>query len=207
MQVSARLAGVNPEPGLRERKKQRTRETIARVALDLFEERGYQATTLDDIAEAADVSTRTIFSYYPSKEEILFADFTEMKAALTRALNERPHGADALETLRTFILSMEKDELHLRRVQIVRRDETLQSRERARLAEVETLVAAAIARDLNAADDDLRPRLIAGSLIAAFDALDARPDTVAREDLEALIDPVFAFLRGGLDALKESNRA
>jgi AcrR family transcriptional regulator len=193
---------VDTQPGLRERKKQRTRETIARVAIDLFEERGYHATTLDDIAEAADVSTRTIFSYYPSKEDILFADFPEMKAALARVLDERPDGADALETLRGFILSMEKDELHLRRVQIVRRDETLQGRERARLAEIEGLVAAAIARDLNAADDDLRPRLIAGSLIAAFDALDARPDTTALEDLEALIDPVFAFLRGGLDALK-----
>jgi AcrR family transcriptional regulator len=193
---------VNQDLGLRERKKRRTRETIARVALDLFEERGYQATTLDDIAEAADVSTRTIFSYYPSKEDILFADFPEMKNALARALDERPDGADALETLRGFILSMEKDELHLRRVQIVRRDETLQGRERARLAEIEGLVAAAIARDLNAPADDLRPRLIAGSLIAAFDALDARPDTTAREDLEALIDPVFTFLRGGLDALK-----
>jgi AcrR family transcriptional regulator len=188
---------VNQDLGLRERKKQRTRETIARVALDLFEERGYQATTLDDIAEAADVSTRTIFSYYPSKEDILFADFPEMKAALARALADRPDGADALETLRGFILSMEKDELHLRRVQIVRRDETLQGRERARLAEIEGLVAAAIARDLNAAAADLRPRLI------AFEALDARPDTAAPEDLAALIDPVFAFLRGGLDALKE----
>jgi AcrR family transcriptional regulator len=198
---------MDTQPGLRERKKQRTRETIARVGLDLFEERGYQATTLDDIAEAADVSTRTIFSYYPSKEDILFCDFPEMKAALARALDERPQGADALETLRGFILSMDKDELHLRRVQIVRRDETLHSRERARLAEIEALVAAAIARDLNAADDDLRPRLIAGSLMAAFEALDARPDTAPPEDLAALVDPVFAFLRGGLDALKESNRA
>jgi AcrR family transcriptional regulator len=198
---------METKPGLRERKKQRTRETIARVALDLFEEHGYQATTLDDIAQAADVSTRTIFAYYPSKEDILFADFPQMKAALARALDERPHGADALDTLRSFILSIEKDELHLRRVQIVRHDETLQSRERARLAEIEALVAAAIARDLNAADDDLRPRLIAGSLIAAFDALDTRPDTAAPEDLEALIDPVFTFLRGGLDALHESNRA
>jgi AcrR family transcriptional regulator len=192
---------VDPQPGLRERKKQRTRETIARVALQLFEERGYQATTLDDIAEAADVSTRTIFSYYPSKEDILFADFPEMKAALARALDERPDSADALDTLRGFILSLEKDELHLRRVAIVRRDATLQGRERARLAEIEGLVAAAIARDLNAAADDLRPRLIAASLIAAFEALDARPDTAAPEDLAALIDPVFAFLRGGLGAL------
>jgi AcrR family transcriptional regulator len=192
---------MSMQPGLRERKKQRTRETIARVALELFEERGYQATTLDDIAGAADVSTRTIFSYYPSKEDILFCDFPDMEAALVRALDERPHGTDALDTVRDFILSFEKDDLHPRRVQVVRSDATLHGRERARLSELAEIVAAAIARDLNA-PDDLSSQLVAASLVAAFEAFDECPDTVdAPEDLGALIDPVFAFLRGGLAAM------
>src|SRR5258705_2658448 len=92
------------EPGLRQRKKQQTRETIARAAHELFAERGYHATTLPEIAEAADVSTRTIFSYFPSKEDILFSDFPVMKQALAQALAERPGGEDALETVRKFIL-------------------------------------------------------------------------------------------------------
>jgi AcrR family transcriptional regulator len=193
---------VSTHTGLRERKKQRTRETIARVALDLFEARGYHGTTIADIAEAADVSTRTIFSYYPSKEDILFADFPETKAALARALDERPGGKDALETVRDFILSFEKDDLHHRRVEIVRSDETLHGRERARVAEIADLVTAAVARDLNAPSDDLRARLVSASLIAAFEAFDKRPDTVdAPDDLLELMDPVFAFLRGGLAAL------
>src|SRR5207247_11384730 len=96
---------MNPRAGLRERKKQRTRETIARAAHELFAERGYHATTLPDIAEAADVSTRTIFAYFPSKEDILFSDFPIMKEALAQALAERPEGEDALETVRKFILS------------------------------------------------------------------------------------------------------
>src|ERR1700716_343970 len=100
------LAPMNSQPGLRERKKQRTRETIARAAHELFAERGYHETTLPDIAGAADVSTRTIFAYFPSKEDILFSDFAAMKEALAQALAERPEGEDALETVRTFILSL-----------------------------------------------------------------------------------------------------
>src|SRR6266849_3044960 len=96
---------MNAEAGLRERKKRQTRGTIARVALELFSERGYHNTTLADIARAADVSTRTIFAYFPSKEDILFCDFPAMKDALARALAERPPGTDVLETLRDFILS------------------------------------------------------------------------------------------------------
>src|SRR5207248_2489337 len=105
---------MNLQPGLRERKKQRTRETIARAGHELFAERGYHATTLPDIAEAADVSTRTIFAYFPSKEDILFSNFAQMKEALALALAERPEDKDALETVREFILSShdaEKNEL------------------------------------------------------------------------------------------------
>src|SRR5256885_4834561 len=101
---------MSTQPGLRERKKQRTRETIARAGHQLFAERGYHATTLPDIAEAADVSTRTIFAYFASKEDILFSDFPLMKDALAHALAERPDGQDTLETVRTFILASRKFE-------------------------------------------------------------------------------------------------
>src|SRR2546423_6117269 len=105
---------MSTQPGLRERKKQRTRETIAQAARELFAERGYHATTLPDIAEAADVSTRTIFAYFPSKEDILFSDFALMKGALAQALADRPEGEEALVTVREFIVSRvgaEKSEL------------------------------------------------------------------------------------------------
>lgn len=196
--------------GLRERKKQRTRETIARVALELFSERGYHATTLAEIAEAADVSTRTIFAYFASKEDILFGDFPAIKEALARALAERPDGEDALETVREFIVSSheaEESELDEQRHRIIKGDETLRSHMRGRLAQIAELIAAAIAQDLGADDDDIRPQVVAASLTAAFDVLfergggaSAKPKTA--DEAAALVDPIITFLRGGLEALE-----
>jgi len=200
---------MNQPPGLRERKKQRTRETIARAAHELFAERGYYVTTLPDIAEAADVSTRTIFAYFPSKEDILFSDFPLMKEALARALAERPEGVDALETVREFILSTvgtEKSELDEQLGHCIHNDETLRSHLRARLAQLEEMIAPAIAKDLDASDNDLRPQVVAASLTAAFNVLSeqgrssTKPKSAA--EMAALLDPVITFLRGGLDALK-----
>jgi AcrR family transcriptional regulator len=202
---------MNPQPGLRERKKQRTRETIARAARALFAERGYHATTLPDIAEAADVSTRTIFAYFPSKEDILFSDFPLMKDSLARALDERPEGQDALETVRAFIVSMHEVEEREHDDQVrlcIERDETLRSHLRARIAQLEELIAPAIAKDLDVPVNDPRPQVVAASLTAAFNVLadrgegaGAKPKSAA--DLAAAIDPVITFLRGGLEALKE----
>src|SRR6266513_1990591 len=161
---------MNTELGLRERKKQRTRETIARAARELFDERGYHDTTLPEIAEAADVSTRTIFAYFPSKEDILFSDFPVMKEALAQALAERPEGEDALETVRKFILSLheyKRDDLDEKMRLCIESDETLRSHLRARLASLEELIAPAIAKALDGAEDDLRPQVVAASPAAA----------------------------------------
>src|SRR5690348_11558289 len=75
-----------PRPGLRERKKQRTKETLEETGLALFAERGFEGATVADIAEAADVSTRTVFRYFDSKDQLLFADHERRTAALGEAL-------------------------------------------------------------------------------------------------------------------------
>jgi AcrR family transcriptional regulator len=200
---------MNDQPGLRERKKQRTRETIARAAHELFAERGYHETTLPEIAQAADVSTRTIFAYFPSKEDILFSDFEVLKEALAQALDDRPEGEEALETVRAFILSsqaMQRSELDDQLNHCIENDETLRSHLRARLAQLEELIAAAIAKDIGASKNDLRPHVVAASLTAAFIALSERSGAKTKPksaaDVAAMIDPVITFLRGGLDALK-----
>jgi AcrR family transcriptional regulator len=204
---------MNPPPGLRERKKQRTREAIARAAHQLFVERGYQTTTLPEIAEAADVSTRTIFAYFPSKEDILFAELDEMKDALARAIAERPEGQDALEVVREFILSSqpaEKDELDAQLHFCITSDPTLRSHLRARIAQLEDVIAPAIANDLGTSTNDARTQLVAASLTAAFNLLAEQGASKAQpwttEELAAQVDPVFIFLRGGLDALKQPRK-
>jgi AcrR family transcriptional regulator len=63
-----------PPTGLRERKKQRTRDAIQREAMRLFQEQGYEATTIEQIAEAADISPSTFFNYFPTKEDVVFND-------------------------------------------------------------------------------------------------------------------------------------
>ena len=89
--------------GLRERKKQQTRQAIHVAAMRLFAERGFEATTIADIAAAADISPRTFFAYFPSKEEVVFAKFEPAFEDFDRTMTERPPGTTALEALREWI--------------------------------------------------------------------------------------------------------
>jgi AcrR family transcriptional regulator len=196
-------------PGLRERKKQQTREKIARVALELFTERGYEHTTLADIADAADVSRRTIFSYYESKEDILFCDDSSLFEELEQRLKERPPGATTFDALRDYISELDPpaEEMLLRK-RIIASNEGLRLSERARFARAEELFAESIARDLDAGPDDVRPLLVAASVTAAFNAARDRlhepsSEGITHEDALAILDEVVEFLRGGLEALQQ----
>jgi AcrR family transcriptional regulator len=195
-------------PGLRERKKQQTRETIARVALQLFAERGYDHTTLAEIAEAANISTRTIFAYFQSKEDILFCDEPAVFEQLKQTLEHRPSGVTTIDALRDFLASMgpQDDNLRLRK-KIVGSSEELRHAERARAARVEELIAESITKDLDAGPGDVRPALVAASMTAAFRAAQDRLESesgepISHEQAMAILDEVLDFLRGGLDGLK-----
>jgi AcrR family transcriptional regulator len=197
------------KPGLRERKKQRTRETILRAALGLFAERGYNHTTLEDIAEAAEVSTGTLFAYFPSKEDILFPEERQFYEQLNERLEQRPPHATTFDVLRDFLATRESpDETFTLRMKILR-DEGLRDRLRARYMRVERLLADSIAKDLDAAPDDLRPTVLAAATAAALAAVGERlrPESgepISYDQALTILDHMFRSLASGLDALQRT---
>src|SRR5919206_2432819 len=113
-----------PVEGLRERHRKRTAADLEEAALSLFGERGFDAVTIDDIAAAADVSRRTFFRYYASKEDVILSDHPKRLDELAAALDRRPADEPALTALRHAIISLaegyeEQREHMLRRFQLV----------------------------------------------------------------------------------------
>ncbi|MGP0033484.1 MAG: TetR/AcrR family transcriptional regulator [Solirubrobacteraceae bacterium] len=198
--------------GLRERKKQQTREKIAQVALRLFAERGYDHTTLAEIAEAAEVAPRTIFAYFESKEDILLCGERSFLDDLKRRLDERPAGTTTVDALREFLSEIPpQDAEDLLRKKIMSENPELQMKAHAGHTRLEPMLAESIAKDLGAKPDDLQPMLAAASVTAAFIsvrdrifAAEAGGESMTHEQAMATLDQVLDFLRGGLEALQQA---
>jgi AcrR family transcriptional regulator len=201
--------------GLRERKKQRTRQQIIEAAMGLFAERGYPATTIADIAEAADVAPRTFFSYFPSKEAVVFHNANRDVDRLAGALRDRLPGETAFDALRRWVDTMfdewasEEDQALLRK-RLCREDEGLANFQGGLMARMHELLLGAIADDLGEPADALRPRLVAAAAVAALTSLEGTFDEkagqdapVAKAEALAVLDHALLFLRGGLDALQD----
>jgi AcrR family transcriptional regulator len=202
------LSGV--PAGLRERKKRKTRDEIVRAAMALFAERGFERTTIADIAAAADISPRTFFGYFPTKEDVVFHDSAALMESLDARVRQRPEGETALDALRAWIVLLDEaadlgspEETARRR--LVRETPALAARDRADLGKLEALLAEEVAGDLGVPADSLRPHLVSAAAVAALDALGRRSDSEAgrSQPAGAVLDEAFAFLRGGLEALRE----
>jgi AcrR family transcriptional regulator len=206
---------VTVEPGLRERKKQRTRAAIVRTALALFAERGFDGTTVAEIADAADISPRTFFGYFPSKEDVVFADDELLIAAFTVRIRDRAPDEDAFDALRAWVVESEElldfeSPAERARRRLIRETPALHTRERAAYARLEEVLVDAVAADLGVDRDSLRPHLVSAAAIAGLDAIgrlhDAAPaDRPARTAAEVM-DEALVFLQGGLEALRRLPR-
>jgi AcrR family transcriptional regulator len=194
-------------PGLRERKRQRTRETIARVALELFDRQGFQETTIAQIAEAADVSPRTVSGYFPRKEDLAFSDAEENFAAFDARLRDRPAGETAIDALREFIRSVLQEgepraSERRTRQRVIHADEGLRAHEHHSWARVQESLAAAIARDLGVPADDLEPRMAAAATLTVFELLGKHDDDADPAEALAAVDRALQFISGGISALR-----
>ncbi|GHE01249.1 TetR family transcriptional regulator [Streptomyces alanosinicus] len=90
--------------GLRERKKERTRESVSATAIRLFLDKGFDQVSITEIAQAAEVSRRTLFAYFPSKEDLVLHRFADHEGEAARIVRARPAGQPPLEALRAALL-------------------------------------------------------------------------------------------------------
>jgi AcrR family transcriptional regulator len=206
------------EGGRRERKKQQTRELIAETARRLFEERGFEAVTVAEIAREADVAEKTVFNYFPTKEDLFYNRMESFEEDLLATIRDRGPGVSVLEAFRRFIdqprgvlAEPRADEARERLARISRvitQSPALQAREQQVLRRYTESLAALIAEDAGAAPDDVRPWVAANALMGIHRSLielvrtrtlagGDDPAALAR-DLRAHADRAFALLESGL---------
>jgi AcrR family transcriptional regulator len=197
--------------GLRERKKQRTRERIVEAAFELFAKRGFDGTTIADIAEVAEIAPRTFFSYFPSKDDVVFYDFEETHATIASWLQDREPGTNTIDALRAGIATgieevgpRDMEEKRLRK-RLMRENESLAAHSDYLKGKLADLVGESVAEDLGDAPTDVRPRLVAAAFAAVIGLIEDMADDELAHSTET-IDSLLAFLRGGLAALQDQTR-
>ncbi|WP_324789406.1 TetR family transcriptional regulator [Streptomyces sp. H51] len=156
---------------LRERKKQRTRDALLRAALELFTTRGYERTTVDEIADTVDVSQRTFFRYFAGKQEAALFLQELAVARFVEAVRDRPAGEAPMTALRQALLegwdglsdvieSVVPVELYLRMYQVIESTPALLAAHLRRSTEIEDSLTRVLAeREGVDAETDPRPRL------------------------------------------------
>jgi AcrR family transcriptional regulator len=191
------------QPGLRERKRQQTRERLTRVAMALFLERGFEATTLDDIAAAADISRRSFFHYFASKEDVVFAWQEESTAALIAAVATRPASESMLTAAENAIAAMARqlepgEAIAMARLK--RENPALQARDQVKYEKLERALAEALGKRAGHKTEKLQARLVAMITIGAMRiGAEFWADDGGCEKPEALVKRTFAAIQAILD--------
>jgi AcrR family transcriptional regulator len=168
------------QPGLRERKRQQTWGLIAQTARRLFKEHSFDAVTVDDIAREADVSRKTVFNYFPTKEELFFSGMEVFEAQLLEAIRLRKPGESIFTAFVRFItesrgLLAADDPDAAERLHAISRMITesprLQAHEQQIYAGYAAALAGLIADETQAGPDDVAPWIAANAMIGIHKAL------------------------------------
>lgn len=192
-------------PSLRERKKEQVRRQFQRIALELFDERGFEDVTVDDIADRAEISRSTFFRYFPTKEDVLIGRADEHLVELRDAFVARPTDEPVLRSLRLSIqalaASYEDDRPDFVAMRHISRDHpSILARGLEHQAVWEEAFAELLAERLGSdASTDLRPKVIASAVMAAIRvALNEWLDSDTRTDLHEILGEAFDVLGDGL---------
>jgi len=194
--------------GLRERKKARTRDALRDAALQLFHRDGFEQTTIEDIADACEVSPRTFFRYFPTKEDLLFSDADDRCGRLLTTIAAQPPDVGPLPALLAGALAV-ADDYGAERARLVLRKRVLTSSPQLRAssaerqrgwedAAVQLLAQRAAAQGLDASPFELR-LVVATGLAALRVALDEWLDGDDSGDITRLVEEAFRRVGYGLE--------
>ncbi len=176
--------------GLRERKKQRTRQAIAAAALRLFIERGFEQVTVAEVAAAAEVAEKTVFNYFPTKEDLFFADAAAMDSGvIIDAIRQRPAGESPLDAFRRLLADKPAFEaeagqagpftpaqldIHQQAMWVLQRSPALRTHLREQFARLEASIADLLAEETGAGANDVEPKVAAAALVGVIRAVTDR---------------------------------
>jgi AcrR family transcriptional regulator len=197
------MAATSPQPGLRERKKIKTRTEIRRATYALIAEQGYDATTVEQIAEAAEVSPSTVFRYFATKEDIVLTD--EYDPLMVELLCGRPADEAPLESVRAVMkeavrLAMADDPAEMKqRTQLMVEVPALRARMMESMSTTSRLLCEVMGERTGRSPDELEIRVFAmGTLGAMHEATAYWAERGHQDDLAGLVDRTLDTLRDGL---------
>lgn len=195
---------VTETVGLRERKKQERRRCIEDAAVDLFGRAGFDATTIEDIAAAADIAPRTFFYYFPSKEDVVLADYADRLDRILDELGRQPRAATSWDALRaSFVVvaadyAARRDDL-IRRFAIMAANPSVYARSLQLQAGWEDALAQFLDQRGGHPSDTIESRLLAAAALACMrSSLQHWLASDHDRALPTLIDDCFHRLANGL---------
>ncbi|QKW09869.1 TetR/AcrR family transcriptional regulator [Streptomyces sp. NA04227] len=184
---------------LRERSKARRREAILTAAYELFAERGFDATSIADIAEAAEVSPRTVTLYFPTKLELATAHFNAFVDRLTAALHARPMGQGIIDTLEQWLREQTapQDEFDVLHDRMLQSNPQLKGLCRGRLTDAIQEGTRLLAEEQGRGPDDFAPRILASTVASVIAELRHRSGPGDLETAMTFIRAAAATLQRG----------
>jgi AcrR family transcriptional regulator len=194
--------GDRPTVGLRERKKARTRAAIQAHALRLFREHGYDATTVQQIIDGAEVSESTFFRYFPTKGDVVLSD--DFDPLIVDAFLSQPPELPPIQALRTAFrtvfdrLSDQEVSEQRDRMQLILSVPELRATMLDQLASAMSLLAGVLAERTGHHSDDTAVRTLAGAVVGAVVAVTFAMVDDPTANFAALLDEAMAHLEAGL---------